>query len=103
MQQLEVHAYKALQWVWVPLVVMLSKPCPLQQVMGGSSRPRLVFLLLVIEPGVCGNEVAGESHYSETSILRIKRGLIGIGEKAQETSSDTDMHNTMHLCHHHTA
>ena len=26
-------------------------------------------------------------------------GHIGIVEKAQETSWDTDMHNTVHLCH----
>ena len=31
--------------------------------------------------------------------FEIKRGHIGIVEKAQETSSDSDMHNTVCLCH----
>ena len=42
----------------------------------------------------------------ETIILQVnekffelKKGHIGIVEKAQETSSDSDMHNTVCLCH----
>ena len=34
--------------------------------------------------------------------MKIKGDIIGIVEKAQETSWDTDTHNTVHLCHHHT-
>ena len=30
---------------------------------------------------------------------KIQKGHIGIVEKAQETSSDSDMHNTVCLCH----
>ena len=30
---------------------------------------------------------------------KFKKGHIGIVEKAQETSSDSDMHNTVCLCH----
>ena len=31
--------------------------------------------------------------------FELKKGHIGIVEKAQETSSDSDMHNTVCLCH----
>ena len=31
--------------------------------------------------------------------VELKKGHIGIVEKAQETSSDSDMHNTVCLCH----
>ena len=31
--------------------------------------------------------------------FELKKGHIGIVEKAQETSSDSDMHNTVYLCH----
>ena len=41
--------------------------------------------------------------YPSTIIIQVnekfKKGHIGIVEKAQETSSDSDMHNTVCLCH----
>ena len=36
---------------------------------------------------------------NNTSEWKIKKGHIGIVEKAQETSSDSDMHNTVCLCY----
>ena len=33
------------------------------------------------------------------NFFELKKGHIGIVEKAQETSSDSDMHNTVYLCH----
>ena len=36
-----------------------------------------------------------KKEWRQVNILGIKKGHIGIVEKAQETSSDSDMHNTV--------
>ena len=41
-------------------------------------------------------------HVHVYTVYTSERGHIEIVEKEQETSWNTYMHNTVHLCHHHT-
>ena len=44
-------------------------------------------------------QVKKEWRQVNEKFFELKKGHIGIVEKAQETSSDSDMHNTVCLCH----
>ena len=44
-------------------------------------------------------QVKKEWRQVNEKFFELRKGHIGIVEKAQETSSDSDMHNTVCLCH----
>ena len=48
---------------------------------------------------MCFKQVKKEWRQVNEKFFELKKGHIGIVEKAQETSSDSDMHNTVCLCH----
>ena len=51
------------------------------------------------EHAICFKQVKKEWRQVNEKFFELKKGHIGIVEKAQETSSDSDMHNTVYLCH----
>ena len=51
------------------------------------------------EHAICFKHVKKEWRQVNEKFFELKKGHIGIVEKAQETSSDSDMHNTVCLCH----
>ena len=51
------------------------------------------------EHAICFKQVKKEWRQVNEKFFELKKGHIGIVEKAQETSSDSDMHNTVCLCH----
>ena len=51
------------------------------------------------EHAICFKQAKKEWRQANEKFFDLKKGHIGIVEKAQETSSDSDMHNTVYLCH----
>ena len=51
------------------------------------------------EQAICFKQVKKEWRQVNEKFFELKKGHIGIVEKAQETSSDSDMHNNVCLCH----